>query len=175
MLQRLTQFFSPDPLKVRAQDLYIACVTQARNSFFYERLHVPDTLDGRFDMVVLHLFLLLRRMKGEEGLARAVTDAFFVDMDRNLRELGVGDPGVGKRIRKMVDALYGRIAAYESTWENDHTLQETLKRNIYAGNVNDQDVEMLLGYVRSCAKQLQEATAESLREGSCNWPVPSGR
>ena len=175
MLQRLTQFFSPDPLKARAQDLYIACVTQARNSFFYNELHVPDTLDGRFDMVVLHVFLLLRRLKGEEGLARALTDAFFVDMDRNLRELGVGDPGVGKRIRKMVDALYGRIAAYEDAWEKDDKLQEALKRNIYAGNVNDTDVEVLLGYVRACSKQLHEATAESLREGSCSWPVPSGR
>lgn len=174
MLKKLAQIFSPNPHAARAQELYIACVQQARNPFFYHELKVPDTLDGRFDMVVLHLFLILRALKGEAELGEALSDAFFEDMDRNLRELGVGDPGVGKRIRKMLDALYGRIAAYESAWENAVTLKEALNRNIYANTGEATHLEILERYVRHCAKQHQDA-AMSLREGKSSWPTPSGR
>jgi cytochrome b pre-mRNA-processing protein 3 len=174
MLQKLVQFFSPNPLTLRAQDMYIACVRQARNPFFYEQLKVPDTIDGRFDMVVLHLFLLLRPLKHEKLLGEAMVDAFFADMDRNLREMGVGDPSVGKRIRKMVDAFYGRLAAYETAWQDDATLKTALYRNIYAENADAGHVETLARYVRTCGTQLQEA-AISLRDGNVSWPSPAGR
>lgn len=174
MLNALKQFFSPDPLSAQAQALYNTCVAQARQPFFYTRIKVPDTLDGRFDMLVLHLFLLLRAIKGEKQLGEAITDAFFKDMDRNLRELGVGDPGVGKRIRKMVDALYGRIAAYEAAWESDTAFADALNRNIFAEKGDATAIAELAAYVRRCAAQLQDA-AMSLREGNCAWPDPSGR
>jgi cytochrome b pre-mRNA-processing protein 3 len=174
MLRKLAQIFSPNPHAARAQELYIACVQQARNPFFYDELKVPDTLDGRFDMVVLHLFLILRAIKSEPELGEALTDAFFKDMDRNLRELGVGDPGVGKRIRKMVDALYGRIAAYETTWESDEALKSAFNRNIYADKGDVRHVDVLVKYARECARMHHDA-AMSLREGKSSWPSPSGR
>ncbi|MFZ4124889.1 MAG: ubiquinol-cytochrome C chaperone family protein [Rickettsiales bacterium] len=173
MFQKLAQFFSPDPLKAQAQDVYIACVSQARNPFFYTDLNVPDTIDGRFDMVVLHLFIVLRALKGEIAFGEAITDAFFADMDRNLREMGVGDPSVGKRIRKMVDALYGRIAAYETAWADDATLREAFARNIYASVADNEDLQQLLGYIRRSDAQIQQAAA-SLRAGNVTWPSPSG-
>lgn len=159
---------------MQAQDVYIACVSQARNPFFYTDLHVPDTIDGRFDMVVLHLFIALRALKGETAFGEAITDAFFADMDRNLREMGVGDPSVGKRIRKMVDALYGRIAAYEAAWESDEALRDALMRNIYAGTAEADCLAQLAAYARRSDAQLQEAAA-SLRAGNVTWPAPSGR
>jgi cytochrome b pre-mRNA-processing protein 3 len=174
MFQKLAQFFSPDPLHVQANELYIACVAQARNPFFYTELKVPDTIDGRFDMVVLHVFLLLRSLKQEPALAEEIVDAFFADMDRNLREMGVGDPSVGKRVRKMLDALYGRIAAYEAAWQDDAALGEALLRNVYAGEAEPSHVSQLAEYVRRSAQAVHDAAA-SLREGSVTWPAPSGR
>ena len=76
---------------------------------------VADTIDGRFEMIVLHLFLVLNRLKGEgvEDLRQNLTDEFFSDMDRSLRELGVSDVAVGKKVRKIAESYYGRVTAYD--------------------------------------------------------------
>jgi cytochrome b pre-mRNA-processing protein 3 len=91
-------------------------VAAARQEVFYARWAVPDTVDGRFDMIALHLFLVLERLKGEgqavEDFRQVLTDTFFQDMDRSLREMGVGDISVGKKVRKMAEAFYGRVQAY---------------------------------------------------------------
>ncbi len=100
--------------------LYGAAVAAARDPFYYQELAVPDTLDGRFDLVGLHVFLLIRRLgapdAGKAGakLAQAVFDAMFADMDINLREMGVGDLSVGRRVRAMWEALHGRSAVYQA-------------------------------------------------------------
>jgi cytochrome b pre-mRNA-processing protein 3 len=100
---------------VPADRLYGAAVAQARNPAFYVECRVPDTLDGRFDLIVLHLCLLIRRLRreGETGatLAQALFDTTFDDMDRSLREMGVGDLGVGRRVKAMASAFYGRATA----------------------------------------------------------------
>src|SRR5262245_47098433 len=102
------------PLKRHAQALYVALVEAARRPFLYTDFSIPDTLDGRFDAIVVHLFLLVRRLRQEPGarnlaLARHLQEAFIADMDRSLREMGVGDTGVGHRIKKMGGALAGRL------------------------------------------------------------------
>ena len=98
--------------------LYGVAVAAARDPYLYVTLGVPDTLDGRFDLVGLHACLLIRRLRHapEPGpaLAQAVFDAMFADMDINLRELGVGDMTIGKRVRAMWEAFHGRAAAYEA-------------------------------------------------------------
>ena len=100
-----------------ADQLYRRLVRQARDPVFYLHLGVPDTPDGRFDMIILHAFLVIRRLKAEHertvGLAQAIFDLMFADMDQNLREMGVGDLGVSKRIKGMAEACYGRTVAYE--------------------------------------------------------------
>jgi cytochrome b pre-mRNA-processing protein 3 len=118
--------------------LYGAAVTAARQPFFYADLGVPDTLDGRFDMVGLHSFMLIRRLTGEgpEGvrLAQAVFDAMFNDMDINLRELGVGDLSVGKKVRVMWEAFHGRASAYaDAMAAGPEALAEVLERNVWPG------------------------------------------
>ena len=119
-----------------ADELYLAAVAQARRPEFYVSCAVPDTVMGRFEMIAIHVFLLLHRLKPEtdEGamLSQALFDAMFADMDRSLREMGTGDLSVGKRIRKIAEGFYGRIAAYDAGLKADgETLAEALRRNLY--------------------------------------------
>lgn len=119
--------------------LYAAAVAAARDPFFYDRLGVADTLDGRFDLVGLHAVLLIRRLRAlpppGAATAQAVFDAMFSDMDLNLREMGVGDLSVGKRVRAMWEALHGRATAYEAALEarDAAALAEALRRNVWRG------------------------------------------
>lgn len=120
-----------------AHELYCAAVEQARRAEFYERHGVPDTVAGRFEMIALHVFLLLHRLKGETGdaarLAQALFDVMFADMDQALREMGTGDLMVGRRIRSLAEGFYGRIAAYDlGLRTGDDKLAEALSRNLYA-------------------------------------------
>ena len=100
---------------------------------------MPDTLDGRFDLVALHAFLLIHRLQDAAdpgpALAQAVFDAMFSDMDNNLREIGVSDLSVGKRMRAMWEAFHGRAKVYASAIEAaDHAaLEAALARNVWRG------------------------------------------
>jgi cytochrome b pre-mRNA-processing protein 3 len=97
-----------------AQVLYEAIVAAARHPVPYADWGVRDTVDGRFDMIALHAFLVLDRLKGSaEAFRQELVDELFRDMDRSLREMGVGDISVGKKVRKMAEVFYGRVAAYD--------------------------------------------------------------
>ena len=123
--------------------LYGAAVAAARDPYLYASIGVPDTLDGRFDLVGLHAFLLIRRLRHAPApgaaLAQAVFDAMFADMDINLRELGVGDMSIGKRVRAMWEAFHGRAAVYETAMDqagavaDDAKLVEAIARNVWRG------------------------------------------
>lgn len=130
---------------VGVSDAYLSVVRAARSPDLYGDDRAPDSFDGRFDMMSVHVHLLLRRLR-QEGVARddigqAVFDTFFADMDQSMREAGVGDLGVGKKIRKMAQAFYGRAAAYDDALGkqapaaiNEPTkkaLAEVLARNLY--------------------------------------------
>jgi cytochrome b pre-mRNA-processing protein 3 len=124
----------PDPLRKEAEATYAAVVAQARRPEFYAQLGVPDTLDGRFELVALHTFLILRRLKsqGEGGAGQALVDLFIQDMDASLRELGAGDLGVGRKVKAMAQAFYGRIAAYDAGLaDGAESLEAALRRNLY--------------------------------------------
>src|SRR5581483_7180724 len=118
--------------------LYRSVVEQARRPEFYAAFGVPDTVDGRFDMIALHMFLVLHRLKAADpDLGQALFDTMFADMDRSLREMGAGDLGVGRRVRAMAEALSGRIAAYDAGLSaDDAALAGALRRNLY-GTVPD--------------------------------------
>lgn len=119
--------------------LYGAAVAAARDPVFYTTLDVPDTLDGRFDLVGLHSFLVIRRLRQGERVAVMVAqklfDAMFSDMDITLREIGVGDMSVSKRVRAMWEAFHGRCNAYESALAADDAaaLEAALLRNVWRG------------------------------------------
>jgi cytochrome b pre-mRNA-processing protein 3 len=153
------------PLKRQAQALYVAVVAQARQPFLYKDFAIPDTLDGRFDAIILHMFPVIRRLKRTPearmlSLARLLQEAFISDMDRSLREMGVGDTGVGHRIKKMGGALGGRLRAYETAVGDEAAMYEALVRNVYRGVLNDH-VPALAAYVAECVAQIdQQAPAE---------------
>jgi len=117
--------------------LYGAAVAAARSPYLYTGLGAPDTLDGRFDMIALHVFLVIQRLKRDPdpgpALAQAVFDAMFLDMDVNLREMGVGDLSVGKRNRAMWEAFHGRAAVYAANWDDAEGLENAIARNVWRG------------------------------------------
>lgn len=154
-----------------ARTLYEAIVAAARQAVFYEKWGVADTIDGRFDMIVLHLFLLLERLKDEkaeaEELRQKLTDTFFLDMDRSLREMGVGDLSVGKKVRKMSEAYYGRIAAYADAATPD-AMRQALARNIYPGQP-DEAAEQLAGWVQGARQALAAQEAAGIMAGEVRF------
>lgn len=117
--------------------VYERIVAAARRPEFYIDHEVPDTLEGRFEMLVLHTFLYLHRLRNEDAAARAfgqqIFDMMFADMDRSLREMGVGDLTVPKKIKKMAQLFYGRTAAFDAALAQsaDAELEGAIARNVY--------------------------------------------
>ena len=179
----MKRLFGRGELHDRARGLYARVVEQARQPAFYRELGVPDTLDGRFEMIVLHAVFLLRALRrdGREGgeLGQLVFDVMMDDMDSSLREMGVGDLGVGRRVKAMARAFYGRAAAYEAALdEADGALGDALRRNLYAtADPGDGQVAAMVGYVRREARAIDAgaaltATQDEIRFGAP--PVDSG-
>jgi cytochrome b pre-mRNA-processing protein 3 len=164
-----------------ARDLYAAAVIQARREEFYRSLGVPDSVDGRFDLLALHVFLLLHRL-GKSGrpaktLSQAVFDLMFADMDANLREMGVSDLAVGGRVKTMAQAFYGRIAAYEPGLAPDGgdpaALKEALLRNLYRGSaVEDSVLTAVVAYVQREDAALAAQSLDDLRAGKVHFGTP---
>lgn len=176
-LRNLFQRHRPAPQP--AELLYLEIVRQARLPAFYTGFGVPDTLDGRFDMIVLHAVLTLLRLKAEAGeppkaLSQALFDMLFADMDRSLREMGVGDLGVGKRVKQMGKAVYGRLAAYDAALGGtDAELEAAVARNLYGTVTPDAGhVAAMAGYMRAGAAHLAALPMADLAAGKVSFPVP---
>ena len=155
--------------------LYGAAVAAARAPFFYEQLGVPDTLDGRFDMVCLYAALLIRRLGGlpppGPSLAQAVFDAMFADMDVNLREMGVGDLSVGKRVRAMWEGLHGRARAYGEALESADAgaLAGALARNVWRGVAPGKAAGRLAAIAQAQARHLADQPLTALARGKADF------
>ena len=159
--------------------LYGAIVAQARLAVFYQGLGVPDTVLGRFDMIVLHLVLLLRRLREGQAvhreLAQAVFDAFCRDMDHNLREMGISDQGVPRQMRRVGEAFYGRAQAYDAALAlpGGDALAQALVRNVYAGAGDAHGAAARLAtYVRAAADDLDAQALPDLARGVVRFPEP---
>lgn len=165
-------------LRQSAAKLYTAAVRQARQPSFYLDLDVPDTADGRYDMIALHVYLLLRRIKhlpeAGQTLGQALFDHMFTDLDRNLREMGVGDLGVGRQVKAMAAAFYGRVAAYDAGLaESDAALAQALARNLYRNvRPTEQTIDAMTRYVRAAAAALDQAPADDLLQGKVDFGTP---
>jgi cytochrome b pre-mRNA-processing protein 3 len=138
MLWPFNHFSKPrTPLRGTIEAIYGMIVTQAREPLFYRDLGVPDTVNGRFDLLVLHLWMVLGRLKSLPGgteLSQALFDRFCDDMDANLREMGVGDLTVPKRMQAFGEAFYGRVAAYDQALSlGGEPLAQALCKNILDG------------------------------------------
>lgn len=177
---KLRQLFAGNPHKAAAGRLYDSVVAQARKEGFYTRAGVPDTVDGRFEVITLHAFIVLHRLKADHGrtkdLAQALFDHMFDDMDRSLRELGAGDLGVGRRVKAMASGFFGRIRAYENGLAGDEgALSAALLRNLY-GTVEPEParVEAMASYLRGQIAQIESQPLGRLIEGDVVFRLPIG-
>lgn len=159
-----------------ANALYLSLVEQARQPAFYATLGVPDSVEGRYDMVVLHAYLLMRRIgavAGEDAkaLSQSTFDLMFADMDQSLRELGVGDTGIGKRVRRMAEGFYGRVAAYDKAQEEGgDALERALARNLYQTvNPAPEHVAAMAVYVLAQQRHLTGLDDAALMSGAITF------
>ena len=187
MLAFLRTLFAP-PENPAARDTYIALVERARNPFFYDSLSVPDTLDGRFELILLHLFLLQQRLmqtstdqkasrasepsaseaarqvdqpinpEQTKEFSRQLSVLFFADMDRSLRQMGVADTGVRYRIKAMAKAYHGRLQAYTAAQDSEQ-LCTALARNLY-GTLQEGDVTTL-AHAAEYVQTMQQSLAHT--------------
>jgi cytochrome b pre-mRNA-processing protein 3 len=173
--------------------LYGAIVAQARTSSFYADYGVPDTVEGRFDLLVLHLVLLLHRLgrqaeapaglgpelgqklgkKLAQELGQQLFDAFCRDLDANLREMGTGDLAVPKKMQAFAGAFYGRQAAYLAALESTEpqAFEKALQRNIFAAG-NDAGAAQLAAYARAALRRLDAQDDGALMRGEVVFPSP---
>jgi cytochrome b pre-mRNA-processing protein 3 len=159
------------------ETIYGMIVTQAREPLFYRDLGVPDTVNGRFDLLLLHLWLVLRRLNSVPagtGLSQALFDHFCEDMDDNLREMGVGDLAVPKRMRAFGEAFYGRSAAYDmARTEGREAFAQALCKNILNGEKIEK-ARGLAAYAETTIATLDGLDAAALLDGAWKFPLPEG-
>ncbi len=152
--------------------LYAAVIAQARAADLYAELGVPDTVEGRFEMMILHCGLVVARLGRDAGTREAGTrlaELFFEDMDRTLREDGVGDVSVPKRIKKIAAAFYGRLTAYETAPSRD-ALVDAVSRNVYDERAPAGAAEALATYIQAAIVALGAAEASAVAGGAIPWP-----
>lgn len=172
-------FFSrkEDPTKAAAAALYAAAVQKARDPGFYRDLAVPDTVDGRFDMIVIHAMLIMRRLREVPAqlhtTGQHLFDLMFTDMDRSLRELGVGDMSVGKHVKKMAKAFYGRAAAYEGGLDGaPEALAQALRENVYRrAEVGQAILDAAANYLRRADAHLATQPVENIIGGRVDFSI----
>jgi len=175
------------PIRRLGDQLYGAIVAQARQPLFYRGFAVPDTLEGRFEMVVLHMFVLLKRLDGESEqgrdrgragiIAQAVVDALFRQLDDDMRELGIGDLTVPKKMRLAAAAFHDRLRAYrEALGSNDSgTLDNLLRRHVYQDCDADAAVpSRLADYLRLALDLAGEQEFATIETGRLDFPDPAG-
>ena len=174
MLQR---FFKLRPAVERGRALFRALSAQARQPAFYARLGVADTVEGRFELYVLHLVLVLRRLKGQ-GLeasetSQATFDAFLRNLDEGLRDMGVGDLSVGKKMRKLGEAVYGRLKGYDRVLaeaEPRADLEEMVGRTLLQGRPDAAPAAPLAGYILAATAALDSVPLDEVLQSRLPWP-----
>ena len=172
----LRNFLKVSPEQDAADKLYRVVVAQSRQPGFYLSGGVPDSVDGRFELIALHTFLVLDRLKQDHprgsALGQALHDIFFADMDHSLREMGAGDLGVGKRVKKMAQGFYGRVSAYETGLTGDGpSLEAALRRNLY-GTLDQVDPAVLSAmsvYLEAQRSRLRGVSIEDILAGKLEF------
>ncbi len=156
--------------------LYESAVRQARAPALYAAMGTPDTVEGRFELLTLHVIILLARLRGDhptaDAVRQAVFDAYISDLDGALREMGVGDLSVGKRMKSLGAAFYGRAEGYDRAMEAlpKRDDLEALIRRTALENRDDGDSIALADYVLRCRAALAATGLEELLTRGPSWP-----
>jgi cytochrome b pre-mRNA-processing protein 3 len=174
----ILHLFRRTPRNHSIASLYGTIVAQSRVPAFYQIYQVPDTVNGRLEMIMLHAVMVVERLAGEAGpgrqLGQGLFDAFCQDMDASLREMGVGDLAVPRRMRGIGEAFYGRQAAYKAalTDPDDQALAAALARNVFAGATVPAAAERLAAYVRQAVEDLAAQGADAFQRADVTFPDP---
>jgi cytochrome b pre-mRNA-processing protein 3 len=166
-----------------ATKLYGSVVTHARDPAFYALYRVPDTPEGRFEMLLIHLYLVLERLKGEReagaALSRSLVEAFVTDVDDSMREMGVGDLSVPRKVKKAAAALFDRVQEFRAAMAEagSRKLVEALTHNVYglavaAGGCRD-GAGAIAGYMREAAAALAAQESAEVLAGRIVFPAAS--
>lgn len=175
----MLRFFTKKKLNPAVRRLYDKAVAQARQPIFYQTFGVPDTLDGRFDMVVFHVWPLIDALRDEKGSitpdGQALFDTFVHDMEQNLRTIGVSDTGFARRMKAMGRAFYGRFDAYRKA-EDEAALAVVAARNILEDEARAGDREaQALGRYAVAMREAARSAPDLLAEFDYPDPVPLAR
>jgi cytochrome b pre-mRNA-processing protein 3 len=176
MLWPFNHFGKPRaPLRGTIEVIYGMIVTQAREPSFYRAFGVSDTVNGRFDLLILHLWMVLRRFRSVPGatdISQALFDRFCADMDANLREMGVGDLTVPKRMQAFGEAFYGRAAAYDSAFAaGEEQLTQAVCKNVLNGE-GMENARRLAKYSFATIARLDGLDEAALLAAGWGFPSP---
>jgi cytochrome b pre-mRNA-processing protein 3 len=174
----LKHLFRPSPAREAGEALYAASVRQSREPGLYEAFATPDTVEGRFEIYTLHIVLVIERLasggEAAKTTSQALFDTYVKALDHALREMGVGDLSVGKKMRKLGEALYGRMKNYYAAFAAlpDRTpLRDLLTRTVYDGEPRP-EAGLLADYVVAQRQGLAEQPLETLIRGQVDWRAP---
>lgn len=179
----LSRFLKGSTRERDVATLYARIVEQARQPAFFADLGVPDSIEGRFEVIALHGWMVMRRLGADPAAGafnQALFDHMFADLDLNLRELGVGDLGVSKKIKNLAEHFYGRVRAYEAGLApeaGEGALAEAIDRNLYGSTLPDAaHVGVVARYVSAAVAALEGQDAAAIMKGRIAFPVltPAG-
>lgn len=169
----LARLFRSNPAKSAGRKLYAAVTAQARRPAFYADLGVPDTVEGRFELYNLHVVLLLNRLRGQGAMAHEASqelfDTYVSGLDDALREMGVGDISVGKKMRRLGEAIYGRVKTFDAAMAGAEPLEAVVERTVYAGRP-DPSAPVLAAYLRRGVEALAAQSLDDVLDGAPAWP-----
>jgi cytochrome b pre-mRNA-processing protein 3 len=169
------RLFGKDPRRLVIARLYERVATASRDPGLYLKLGIPDTVEGRFESLSLHVMLLLRTLRGRpspaDEVAADLADALFRDLDASLREMGIGDTTVPKRMKKLAEAFYGRARAYDGSLDaGDQTaLAVTLGRNVQG---SEAPAPALARYALAADLALKAQSLDALLQEGPHFPKP---
>jgi len=174
----LDRLFRPRPALAAGRALYARAVEQSREPALYSTLGAPDTVEGRFEIYSLHVVLLLDRLRGcgevAAEVSQALFDTYLTGLDNALREMGVGDLSVGRKMRKLGEAFYGRGKSYETAFlalPDRAPLEALIARTVYA-DLDPEPASRLVAYVLEQRDALARQPPERLLAGEVDWKAP---
>lgn len=166
--------FKTRPAVIAGRALMTQAAAQARTPVFYAAWSAPDTREGRFELLVLHVILLARRLKGHgeqaAETAQGLIDGCFESLDVSLREMGAGDVSMSKKMKKLGQAFYGRAKAYEAALEalpDQALLEDLIGRTLLEDEAGCQP---FVGYIRAAETALAAQSLDRFLEGHVDWP-----
>lgn len=166
-------------LGINPRPLYAALVAQSRQPVFYTDFDVRDTVWGRLDLLYLHAFLAISALPESEGDSKPFIDSFFhhmfkTDLDHNLREMGVSDLAVGRKIKKLAEDYHGRVTAYQAAIEADdaNALAVAIDKNMLGRDKDDVSAAAyaLAAYAIAAHKACRAHSSREIKAGEINWP-----